>query len=159
MRVTTASNRLLRLPVASVADVSFGAERAIVTVRLRRRRRVCSRCGQTGRHLEIHDRRTKRWRHLDLGASRCVIECELRRPRCWDCGVRLEAAPWARPGSAYTRDFEDVVALVIAAGGTRRSRSTPQANTDSVAAVAGSVTPAAEPMVPAPDAGARRPPT
>ena len=80
-----------------------------MTVRLRRRRRVCSSCGQTGR-LEIHDRRVKRWRHLDLGASRCWIECELRLLRCRDCGVRLEAVPWARPGAHHTRDFEDTVA-------------------------------------------------
>ena len=110
MRVTTAFKRLLRLPGASVADVSFGAEGVIVTVRLRRRRRVCAGCGQTGRELEIHDRRVKRWRHLDLAASRCMIECELRRLRCRDCGIRLEPVPWARPGAAHTRDFEDVVA-------------------------------------------------
>jgi transposase len=110
VRVTTALNRLLRLPGASVIDVSFGAEGVIVTVGLRRRRRVCSGCGQTGRHLQIHGRRVKRWRHLDLGVNRCVIECELRRLLCWDCGVRYEAVPWARAGSAYTRDFEDVVA-------------------------------------------------
>jgi transposase len=79
-------------------------------VRLRRRRRVCAGCGQTGRQLEIHDRRVKRWRHLDLGANHCIIECELRRLRCRDCGVRLEPVPWARPGARHTRDFEDVVA-------------------------------------------------
>jgi transposase len=39
-----------------------------------------------------------------------VIECELRRLRCRDCGVRLEPVPWARAGAAHTRDFEDVVA-------------------------------------------------
>ena len=110
MRVCTALNRLLRLPGASVIDVSFGGEGVIVTVRLRRRRRVCGRCGQTGRRLEIHDRRVKRWRHLDLGASRCVIESELRRLRCPDCGVHLEAVPWARAEAHHTRDFEDVVA-------------------------------------------------
>jgi transposase len=109
VRVSTAFKRLLRLPGASVVDVSFTSEGVLVTVRLRRRRRVCGRCGQTGQ-LEIHDRRVKRWRHLDLGASRCTIECELRRLRCPDCGVRLEAVPWARPGAAHTRDFEDVVA-------------------------------------------------
>jgi transposase len=81
----------------------------IVTVRLRRRRRVCSVCGQTGRRLEIHDHRIKRWRHLDLGASRCVIECSLRRLRCPDCGVHLEAVAWARANAQHTRDFEDVV--------------------------------------------------
>jgi transposase len=110
VRVSTAFKRLLRLPGASVVDVGFGAEGVIVTVRLRRRRRVCSRCGQTGRGLEIHDRRVKRWRHLDLGASRCVIECELRLLRCRTCGVRMEPVPWARAGAHHTRDFEDVVA-------------------------------------------------
>lgn len=110
MRVQTAFNRMLRLPGASVIDVVLGGEGIIVAVRLRRRRRVCSGCGQTGRHLRIHDRRVKRWRHLDLGANRCVIECELRRLECPDCGVRLEAVPWARPGAHHTRDLEDVVA-------------------------------------------------
>ena len=110
MRVTTAFNRLLRLPGASVIDVCLGGEGVVVVVRLRRRRRVCSGCGQTGRHLQIHDRRVKRWRHLDLGANRCVIECELRRFRCPVCGVRLEPVPWARPEAHHTRDLEDVVA-------------------------------------------------
>ncbi|MCA1700798.1 MAG: transposase family protein, partial [Actinobacteria bacterium] len=99
MRVQTAFNRMLRLPGASVIDVCFGGEGVIVCVRLRRRRRVCSGCGQTGRLLQIHDRRVKRWRHLDLGANRCVIECELRRLRCPACGVRMEPVPWARPGA------------------------------------------------------------
>ena len=111
MRVTTAFKRLLRLRGASVIDVGFGGEGVIVTVRLRRRRRVCAACGQTGRRLEIHDRRVKRWRHLDLGASRCIVECELRLLRCPDCRVvRMEPVPWARPGAHHTRDFEDVVA-------------------------------------------------
>ena len=113
MRVQTAFNRMLRLPGASVIDVCFGAEGVIVCVRLRRRRRVCSGCGQTGGHLQIHEHRVKRWRHLDLGANRCVIECELRRLRCPDCGVHLEAVPWARPGSQHTRDLEDVVAWLL----------------------------------------------
>jgi transposase len=87
MRVQTAFKRMLRLPGASVVDVSLGVEGVIVSVALRRRRRVCSVCGQTGRQLEIHDRRVTRWRHLDLGVNRCVIECALRRLRCRDCGV------------------------------------------------------------------------
>jgi transposase len=105
VRATTAFNRLLRLPGAWVIDVSFGAE-GVVTVATRRPRRVCSGCGQVGG--QIHGRRIKRWRHLELGSCRCVIECELRRLWCADCGVRFEAVPWARGASRYTRDFEDV---------------------------------------------------
>jgi transposase len=110
VRVSTAFNRMLRLPGASVIAVEFGREGVIVRVRLRRRRRVCSACGQVGGR--VHGRRVKRWRHLDLGANRCIVECELWRLRCRDCGVRLEAVPWAGSASPYTRDFEDLVAFL-----------------------------------------------
>ena len=58
VRVTTAFNRMLCLPGASVQDVAFGSEGVIVTVRLRRRRRICSGCGAEG--LQIKDRRMGR---------------------------------------------------------------------------------------------------
>jgi len=110
VRVQTAFNRMLRLPGASVSDVEFGGEGVIVTVRPRRRRKRCAGCG-TSRRLRVKDRRVKRWRHLDLGACRCVIECELRRLDCRGCGeLALEAVPWARARAPYTRDFEDLVA-------------------------------------------------
>ena len=108
MRVTTAFNRVLGLPGASVRAVRFDVEGVVVTVALRRRRRVCSRCGQVC--AATHDTVLSRWRHLDLGGSRCYVCCWLRRVKCPDCGVRVEAVPWARPGSRFTRDFEDVVA-------------------------------------------------
>jgi len=110
VRITTALNRLLRLRGASVIDVSISMEAIIVTVRLRRRRRICAICGQTGRHLQIHGWRVKRWRHLDLGSTRCVIECQLRRLSCPACGIHLEPVAWARPGAQHTHDFEDMVA-------------------------------------------------
>jgi transposase len=110
VRVTTAFNRMLRLPRASVQDVAFSSEGVIVTVRLRRKRTVCSGCGARGVNIKEH--REKRWRHLDLGASRCEIECVLRRVYCPGCGDVYEAVPWARAGSPYTRDFEDVVAFL-----------------------------------------------
>ncbi len=108
MRVTTAFNRMLGLPGAWVRDVAFGQEAVIVTVVLRAKKPVCSVCGARG--LKIKEHRTKRWRHLDLGAPRCVIECLLRRLYCPGCGDLYEAVPWARAGSRYTRDFEDLSA-------------------------------------------------
>ena len=110
MRVTTAFNRLLALQGARVIDVLFGPDGVSVRVALRRRRAACSACGQLCRH--VHDRALRRWRHLDLGGQRCFVEYELRRVRCPDCGVRVEALPWARPGARHTRDFEDLTAFL-----------------------------------------------
>ena len=109
MRVTTALNRLLALPGARVSDVRITAQGVIVRVALRRRRLACSACGQPYRAM--HDRAFRRWRHLDLAGRRCFIEYELRRVDCRDCGVRVEAVPWARAGARHTRDFEDLTAF------------------------------------------------
>jgi transposase len=108
VRVTTAFNRMLGLSGAWVRDVEFGEEAMIVTVCLRRKRPVCSGCGARG--LKIKDHRVKRWRHLDQGGLRCVIECELRRLYCPGCGDRPEHVEWARSGARYTRDFDDLTA-------------------------------------------------
>jgi transposase len=109
VRVTTALNRLFALQGASVTGVRLTAKGVIVRVRLRRRWIACSVCGQAYRGM--HDRELRRWRHLDLAGHRCLIEYELRRVDCRDCGVRVEAVPWARRGARHTRDFEDLVAF------------------------------------------------
>jgi transposase len=109
MRVTTAFNRLLQVPGASVATVRFERDGVVVGLRRRARRLVCARCGCVGR--AGYDRRSRRWRHLDLGGVRCYLECELRRFSCPGCErVVSEAVPWARPAARFTRAFEDLVA-------------------------------------------------
>jgi len=111
VRVTTAFKRMLGFAGASIKDVAFGADGVVVTVALHARKRpVCSECGARG--LAIKEHREKRWRHLDLGACRCHIECRLRRLYCPGCGDVYEQVPWARAGSPYTRDFEDTVAFL-----------------------------------------------
>lgn len=111
MRVTTAFNKLLALEGASVTDVSFTPAGVVVGVRARRRRPVCP-CGWQGR--AVYDRSRRRWRHLDLGASKLFVEAEIRRFRCVPCGrVRTEDVPWARPAARHTCDFEDVVAWLV----------------------------------------------
>jgi transposase len=111
VRVTTAFNRLLQLQGAWVRGVRFTEEGVVVEVALKRRRPTCSGCGES-KELTAHDRRRTRWRHLDLGAQRCFVECELRRVRCPGCGVRFEEVAFARAAAAHTRDFEDVVAFL-----------------------------------------------
>ena len=110
MRVTTAFNRMLGLPGAWVRDVEFSERAVIVTVALRRKRPVCSGCRARG--LKIKDHRVRRWRHLDAGGLRCVIECRLRRLYCPGCGDLPEHVEWARGGARYTRDFEDLTAFL-----------------------------------------------
>src|SRR6266487_2715902 len=98
MRVTTAFNRLLGIGGVSVASVGFEREGVVLGLRLRRRLLVCSHCGCVGR--AGYDRRRRRWRHLDLGGTRCFLEYALRRFPCPGCRrVVSEAVPWARPAA------------------------------------------------------------
>lgn len=109
MRVTTAFKRLMRLPGVIVADVDFEAAKVVVTVRLRSRKLRCPDCGHTT--VFRHDTRpvSSSWRHLDLGSWRLEVRADLRRLRCPTHGVRTEGVPFARAGSRFTRDFEDLV--------------------------------------------------
>lgn len=109
MRVTTAFNRLLGLPGASVRDVEFQPGAVVVTVGLRRRRLACPRCGFTT--PARYDTRPVQstWRHLDLAAQCLQIRADLRRLACPQHGVLTEAVPFARPGARFTTDFEDLV--------------------------------------------------
>lgn len=109
MRVTTAFSRLLRLPGVHVREVAFGTDTVVVTVALRRRRLVCPVCGFSTAARYDHLPTPSRWRHLDLGTWKLVVEAKLRRLRCPAHGVRREAVPFARAASGHTADFEDLV--------------------------------------------------
>jgi len=67
VRVTTAFNKMLDLPGASVAMVTFSAEGLVLGLRRRTARPVCP-CGKRG--SGVYDRSVRRWRHLDWGTSK-----------------------------------------------------------------------------------------
>lgn len=112
MRVTAAFSRLLALPGVWVRHVAFEADRVVVTVALRRWRLACPACGYTT--WSRHDTRPvdSVWRHLDLGVWRLEVRARLRRLDCPTHGVRVEGVPFARGGSRFTRDFEDLVGFL-----------------------------------------------
>lgn len=115
MRVATLFKRLLRLGRERVIGVELieGAdERVIVEIaRPEGRRMRCPGCGHTTR--AIYDRSLRSWRHLDALRTRVELRCEVRRIDCPACGVVAEEVPWARPGSRFTRAFEDTCAFLV----------------------------------------------
>lgn len=70
----------------------------------------CSGCAH--RVPRGYDARTRTWRHLDFAGMRVSLRYRLQRVDCPRCGVTSELVPWADPGSAFTRDFEDTVGLL-----------------------------------------------
>ncbi|MFD7046215.1 helix-turn-helix domain-containing protein, partial [Rhodococcus jostii] len=109
MRATTLLNRLLNLPKVSVRGVEIVEDEARVAVRLRRRRLRCPHCDFSTRHRYDTREVDSCWRHLDLGGRICVLTTRRRRLRCPEHGVCAEAVDFARPGSGFTTDFEDLV--------------------------------------------------
>ena len=109
MRVTTAFKRLMDLPGVTVSEVDFQPARVVVTVRLRSRKLFCPDCGFTTKARYDTRPVPSTWRHLDLGKWRLEVHAELRRIKCPTHGVRTEGVPFARAGSKFTRDFEDLV--------------------------------------------------
>lgn len=109
MRVATLFKRLLRLGrerVVAVELLEGDQERVVVEIaRPERRLMRCPGCGHRTR--AIYDRSVRSWRHLDALRTRCILRCEVRRIDCPSCGVVAEEVPWARPGSRFTRAFED----------------------------------------------------
>jgi len=109
VRVATLFKRLLRLGRERVVRVSLvegaGDQVLVELARPARRRMRCPHCGFQTR--ATYDRAVRSWRHLDVLRARCLVRCEVRRIDCPTCGVVPEEIPWARPGSRFTRAFED----------------------------------------------------
>lgn len=118
MRATTLLNRLLDLPGVAAVDpqswqVEPGGGEIGVRVRLTRRRLVCPECSYATAHRYDTRDVDSSWRHLDFGGRVCRIRVRRRRLRCPEHGVLAEGVPFARPGSGFTRDFEQLVGWLV----------------------------------------------
>lgn len=110
-----ALKRMLNLPANVVTGVPrvekdpHGGDAVIVPVRpYANDMDRCARCGEHGRPYDRLG--TRRWRHLDIGCTRPLLEHAPVRVDCAEHGVTVAMVPWARRKSAYTRDFEQQVA-------------------------------------------------
>jgi transposase len=89
-----------------------GLEGVLIVVHARPARGRRGRCGICGRRCAKYDNGEgrRRWRALDLGTLRAVIEADAPRVSCSEHGVVVASVPWARHGAGHTRAFDDTVA-------------------------------------------------
>jgi transposase len=85
-----------------------------VVVSVRPRVGTPMRCGQCRRETTGYDRGragvSRRWRALDWGPWKVVLQAEMRRADCLFCGAKVVAVPWARHDTGHTREFDQQVA-------------------------------------------------
>jgi len=114
VRVTRLFRRILGFARSVVAGVKIEAEGPIeVEARPRARRSRCGGCGRKGKRLHGTQGKVREWRHLGMWGRRVIIRATVHRVLCRRCGVRTMDVPWARPGSVFTRAFENEVAWML----------------------------------------------
>jgi transposase len=108
---------LLGVEKTLVDEVVFDAAEEVVICSVRPRKGERSRCGVCRRRCPGYDsgEGVRRWRALDLGTVRAVLEAEAPRVRCEVHGVVVASVPWARHGAGHTRYFDDTVAWLAVA--------------------------------------------
>jgi transposase len=84
----------------------------LIVAHVRPMRRAQRRCGVCRRQCPSYDQGQgrRRWRTLDLGAVRAVVEAAAPRVRCPVHEVVVAHVPWARHGAGHTRNFDDTAA-------------------------------------------------
>jgi len=120
VRATTLLNKLLNLQGVTATGVSLDGRRLVVDVRLRSGRLACPHCRHTTRARYDTRPTWSWWNHLDFGSATVVVRAGLARLDCPDHGVVVQAVGFARHGSRFTRDFEDVAAFLA----TRTDKTT-----------------------------------
>jgi len=108
---------LVGVEKAIVQGVEYDEGEGLLVAHVRAWRRERSRCGICRRRCAGYDagQGRRRWRCLDLGAIRAVVEAEAPRVSCPVHGVVVAAVPWARHGAGHTRFFDDQVAWLAVA--------------------------------------------
>lgn len=114
MRSAKMLARALGVEGVVVEDVRFEGDEEFV-LRVRPRASSSRRCSQCMERCPGYDagHGTRRWRTRDLGLMRAYVEAEAPRVECATHGVGVAHVPWARPGSGFTRSFEETVAWLV----------------------------------------------
>jgi transposase len=68
-------------------------------------------CPTCGKSSPIHDRKTRKWRHLDSCNHKTIIEADIPRVKCEEHGVLQVPVPWAERNSRFTQELERHVCM------------------------------------------------
>src|SRR5690606_602504 len=110
MRATSVLRLLLSLHQTRVLGFDVEDDGIVVDVAPTHRVARCGGCD--AKCHATYDRRSRRWRHLDLGGIKVELRYEQRRVSCRSCGVVVERVPWAEPGSGFTLPMEEHTAYL-----------------------------------------------
>lgn len=92
-----------------VDSVALSVEQSCITVTVSFDEELRFSCPKCGEPSPRHDRKTRRWRHLDTCQLNTIIEAEVPRINCSQCGVLQVTVPWAEPNSRFSYLFESLV--------------------------------------------------
>jgi len=113
---------LLGVDKTVIERVEFDEDAELLVAHVRPTARARSRCGVCGRRRPGYDpgEGRRRWRSMDLGTMRAVLEAEAPRVRCPQHGVVVASVPWARHDAGHTYAFDETVAWLT----TQSSKTT-----------------------------------
>ena len=112
MQNATLWRALLGVEKTVIESVEYDEDEQVLVAAVRPTRRAGSRCGRCQRRSPWYDRGEgrRRWRTLDLGTIKAVLEAESPRVRCPEHGPTVAAVPWARHAAGHTHAFDEQVA-------------------------------------------------
>ena len=117
VRLNTFFKRALNLssPIQAVnlENDLEGRPIVVIDVKARTRRFRCGGCGRKCQRRHGAQAKIRSWRHLGMFGITVQLRAEVHRVVCKGCGVRTTSVPWGRPGSVFTRQFEDEVAWFL----------------------------------------------
>ena len=112
MLIETFIRKQLKLKAHRVSEVEQVEQTLMVHIdRFGNRRLRCGRCGRPGRR--VHDVRPMRqWKDLSMRGVSLLLCYQPRRVECRDCGVHVQAVPWAEPWARVTRSLAGAVTVM-----------------------------------------------
>jgi transposase len=92
-------------------------------------------CPICGKHVPIHDRKSRKWRHLDSCNHKTIIESDIPRGKCPEHGVLQIKVPWAEKNSRFTLELERIVCMWLQAASIKEVALMFELSWDAVAGI------------------------